>query len=171
MSITSYFKIKEKQKVVVFTDGACINNGQKNARGGIGVFFPDCEEQNISIPLLDNPPTNNKAELTAIKLALQHFDSNKHIILYTDSQYAINCITKWAPGWESKNWKRKGKEVANKELIKEILDLSRARTVEFRHVNSHQTAPIDPELYKIWYGNMRADKLATEGIHLPLSKK
>ena len=46
-----------------------------------------------------------------------------------DSEYSINCITKWAPNWELKNWKRKGKDVANKELIATILNLYRKISV------------------------------------------
>jgi ribonuclease HI len=32
----------------IFTDGSCINNGKKNSKGGIGVFFGDNDTKNVS---------------------------------------------------------------------------------------------------------------------------
>ena len=38
-----------------------------------------------------------------------------------DSQYVINCITKWMPGWKRKGWRKAdGKPVLNVDLLKEI---------------------------------------------------
>lgn len=172
MSITDYFKVTTKnkdngKKITIFTDGACVNNGKRNAKGGVGIYYQDNHKPNVSISLKDSKPTNNKAELTAIKMAIESCEDDDEIIIYTDSEYAINCITKWAPGWELKNWTRKGKEVANKDLIRDILYLYRKRNVLFKHVRSHQQPPENPELYKIWYGNMMADKLAFQGISAP----
>lgn len=169
MSILDYFKNitpSPKKKLIAFTDGACINNGKRNAKAGIGVYFPNSEYPSISISL-SGKQTNNRAELMAIKLALEKCDSQTNLVIYTDSEYSINCITKWAPNWELKNWKRKGKDVANKELIATILNLYRKFNVELKHVRSHQVEPKEPEKRRIWYGNMMADKLAVAGIKAP----
>ena len=39
MMIYSDFIIDDDGFVVVFTDGACINNGTPNAQAGIGIWF------------------------------------------------------------------------------------------------------------------------------------
>lgn len=168
MSVLDYFKnvgpSLPQEELVVFTDGACINNGKKNARAGLGVYFPNKELPSLSLSL-DGKQTNNRAELMAIKMALKKCNNKVRLIVYTDSKYSINCITKWGPNWEQKKWKNwKGHDVSNKELIKEILDIYRKYNVELRHVRSHQPEPIDPVKYKIWYGNRMADKLANQGI-------
>ena len=45
----------------VFTDGACSNNGRKNAKAGIGVYFGENDERNIS-KRITGKQTNNTAE-------------------------------------------------------------------------------------------------------------
>ena len=49
----------------VFTDGACSNNGRKNAKAGIGVYFGENDERNIS-KRITGKQTNNTAELSAV---------------------------------------------------------------------------------------------------------
>lgn len=41
-----------------------------------------------------------------------------------DSQYAMNAVTKWLPGWKRNGWKTSaGKPVANRELVVGIDEL------------------------------------------------
>lgn len=42
--------------------------------------------------------TNNVAELTAIREALIA-NPDIPLVIESDSQYAINCITEWGPAW------------------------------------------------------------------------
>ena len=42
----------------------------------------------------------------------------KELNLHTDSQFTINCITKWMQGWKRKDWK-----LSNGEDVKNITDL------------------------------------------------
>ena len=163
-------------KIIVFTDGSTFNNGKKNMKqyGGIGIFFNNNSEDNISQILNDDKITNNVAELTACLKAIEiiinkpNFNYNNQIVIYTDSEYTINCITKWASGWKNNGWKRKqGSKlfpVKNCELIKNLYNYHIKYKVIFKHVRSHQTPPSDTQSsqYKLWYGNMMADKLATQ---------
>lgn len=87
--------------------------------------------------------TNNIAELTAIKMALtDHPDVA--LIIESDSQYSINCITKWAPAWRKDPAKAEGKK--NLELIYSILDLiaERSTTVTFEWVRGHDESNAHP---------------------------
>ena len=73
----------------------------------------------ISEKLICEKPTNNKAELTAILRALELCSKNKiyeQIIIYTDSDYSIKCITVWYPQWvEQKKLKnRKNIDILHK---------------------------------------------------------
>lgn len=169
-------KPKIKQIVhKVFTDGSTFNNGQKNMTqyGGIGVFFKDDDERNICKILKGSKITNNVAELTAILLAIEtiiktpSFVKDHEICIYSDSEYCINCITKWAKGWKNNNWMRKNKgklaPVKNKNLIEKIFNYYNIYKIRFTHVRSHQPEPYNKnsDKYKIWYGNHMADKYAT----------
>ena len=43
--------------------------------------------------------------------------------IYTDSQFVINCMTKWYPSWQRNGWYNKqGKPVVNRPQIEELLD-------------------------------------------------
>ncbi|CAG8806976.1 11606_t:CDS:2, partial [Racocetra persica] len=79
----------------VWTDGYCYNckeiNGKKqylgklNSIAGIGVFFADNDDRNLSERLPGEIQTNNRAELYAAIRALEIVDKQQDIILNTDS--------------------------------------------------------------------------------------
>ncbi|MFT7487065.1 MAG: ribonuclease HI, partial [Candidatus Paceibacteria bacterium] len=48
------------------------------------------------------------------------------VTVYTDSRLCVDTITKWAPNWEKKGWKKKSGPIKNLELIQELLTLYRA---------------------------------------------
>lgn len=164
---------------IIFTDGSSTVYKNKNGNkfGGIGVYFEDKPEYNISKSLTGPNVTNQKAELIAciygIKIckdiAKQKNIVNYNILLYSDSMYTINCATKWAIVWEQHGWKRKVgktyKEVLNLELVKELYEIIKTVTIQFVHVKSHKSEPkIKDNNWKIWQGNDIADKLASKGM-------
>jgi ribonuclease HI len=83
--------------------------------------------------------TNNMGELKAVLelfRATAHVDDDLHILC--DSQYVINTVTKWMPGWKRKGWRKgDGKPVMNLDLIKEIDDAIVGRRYRFEWVKSH----------------------------------
>lgn len=84
--------------------------------------------------------TNNFMELTAIAEALKAFKKrdNVTVTIYSDSKYCIDSITKWMGNWKSNGWTKKGGEIKNLELFKEIDSLmSQFLEVEFVHVKGH----------------------------------
>ncbi|ALE04928.1 hypothetical protein AL755_04545 [Arthrobacter sp. ERGS1:01] len=84
--------------------------------------------------------TNNMGELMAV---LDLFKSTAHVPaeplhILCDSQYVINCITKWMPGWKRKGWRKAdGKPVLNVDLLKQIDDAIVGRTYKFEWVKGH----------------------------------
>ena len=107
---TNITVISNNKIINIYTDGACSNNGKKTAKAGIGVYIEDiC---NISERLI-GLQTNQRAELYAILKSLQliNIEEYKTINIYSDSQYSINCITKWIYGWLKNNWLDKKKNL------------------------------------------------------------
>ncbi|MGY3062333.1 ribonuclease HI [Streptomyces sp. TE3672] len=83
--------------------------------------------------------TNNIAELTALLELLGSTDPAVPIEVRMDSQYAMNAVTKWLPGWKRNGWKTSaGKPVANRDLVTAIDDRLTGRTVRFTYVPAHQ---------------------------------
>ena len=168
-------------EIIVYTDGSCNKNGKKDAKGGVGVFFGDSDPRNISWSypkcynyILDKYKqdlgicTNNKTELLAILLCLEkckeELDNGNKIYIKSDSAYSINCVSKWHFKWRKNNWKLStGGDVNNKFLIMMITDFisKYPENIKFSHTRSHTKKPnINDPLYKDWYGNYNADKLA-----------
>jgi ribonuclease HI len=128
----------------VFTDGACTNNGRPGAKAGYAVFFPDHTSLNEAGRIPDNQAqTNQRAELTAIARTSVILDEkgfhDVDVVIYTDSDYSINCLTKWYPGWVSRNWKTSsGTDVLHRDLIEETSRrLSKFKSHRFVHVRAH----------------------------------
>ena len=170
----------KKNRIIVYTDGSSKSNGKKCATGGIGIFFPLNDKNNISLDtrialsqILANYKlpkiTNNVSELTAILFAIKILENNlinkDTIIIKTDSQYSINSLTVWYSSWIRNKWVNSlGKPVLNKEIIQETLNyiLKYNSQIIFQKVKAHQKEPnISSLQYKDWYGNNMADYLAT----------
>jgi len=83
--------------------------------------------------------TNNQGELKAVLelfRATAHVDDDLHILC--DSQYVINSVTKWMPGWKAKGWRKgDGKPVMNLDLLKEIDEAITGRRYRFEWVKGH----------------------------------
>lgn len=146
---------------IIFTDGSCTQNGKSDARAGIGIFFGTKDVRNRSQELHSKHPlTNQIAELSAILLTLMSFDLRKpiRVLIITDSQYSINCITRWSKKWIKTNWTTTKGPVKNRELIEKILDYIshiesiKENKIEFKWIKSHSNN----------FGNEQADKLSRQ---------
>lgn len=64
--------------------------------------------------------------------------AEEHLRILCDSQYVINCITKWMPGWKRKGWRKAdGKPVLNVELLQGIDAAIKGRHYSFEWVKGH----------------------------------
>jgi len=81
--------------------------------------------------------TNIRMEGLAIQTALQDADGAECQI-YTDSEFWINVITKWAPGWEAKGWKKKGGEIKNLDIVREVYPLYTRSNAILTWVRGHE---------------------------------
>ncbi len=147
----------------IYTDGACPNNGFSAKHASIGIYFGDNDKRNISSIINMNNPTNNKAELFAILIALEN--SSGPVEICSDSKYAISCITKWSDKWEKDNWKTaNGHPVKNKEIIMNIKEKMKNRHVLFRYVSNFDHKIPKNKTNRDHWGNYMADKLANEAL-------
>lgn len=117
--------------------------------------------RNVAEPLPAQPrPTNQRAELTAIKRAVELAPIDKEVLIYSDSNYAIKCVTEWFQKWE-KNGKwltSGGKPVENRDLVEPVIARIREREragarTRFQWVKGHAND----------VGNVAADGLARDG--------
>lgn len=127
--------------ITIYTDGACSNNGSKNAIGGWGFVILDsgakmCENSGKEIGA-----TNQQMELMAVIAALKSCDFAPlcDVTIYSDSAYLINCKNQnWYKSWEHNGWKNSKKQpVANIQLWKELIPYFDDPRFTFKKVNGH----------------------------------
>jgi ribonuclease HI len=80
--------------------------------------------------------TNIRMEGLAIMAALQH-SAGEPCTIYTDSEFWINVITKWAPGWEAKGWKKSGGPIKNLDIVQVVYPLYKASQATLTWVRGH----------------------------------
>lgn len=145
-------------QTLIYTDGACTKNGKVGARAGVGIYFGENDDRNISMALPGVDQTNQRAELYAVMLALEYCvdHSNNSFIIYSDSMYCVKGYNEWIVGWLRNNWKNsKGNPVANQDLWKRVAQLRvLSLNVKLEWIKGHSKNP----------GNEAADALAVAAI-------
>jgi ribonuclease HI len=153
----------------IFCDGACTRNGHKFARAGFGLYVLQDAKPIAQVSEALEPhemQTNQRAELRAFERALEFAaESPKdiHVRIFTDSEYSINCITKWAFDWKRHNWlKSDSKEVQHKDIIANAFRLWQSvySRITIEHVRAHTNKSDWKSI-----GNAKADQLATASIY------
>ncbi|VBB25508.1 unnamed protein product [Acanthocheilonema viteae] len=135
---------------VVYTDGACFSNGRIGAAAGIGIYWGEQHVDNVSEPLLNGLPTNNRAELTAVIRAIQTAIQRRyqHLIVRTDSKLLIQTMNSWIHRWQKNDWKTlNGTAVKNQDLITQLSDLLENINVGRYFVNTTITLALKSQWY------------------------
>lgn len=130
----------------IYCDGACSPNPGKSGTG-IAIYENINEKSQLTslwYGLYQANGTNNTAELNGLlksfQVAQKYIAQNKEVQVLSDSKYSIDCITKWAKGWQAKGWTRgKGEEIKNLELIKQCYALYQPlkNKLTVSHVKGH----------------------------------
>jgi ribonuclease HI len=116
--------------ITYYTDGSASPNP------GPGGFSVIRELQPHILGSEAGDTTNIRMEGKAIIAALKDA-AGEECKIYTDSEFWINVITKWAPGWEAKGWKKKGGEIKNLDIVQEALPLYTASKATLIWVRGH----------------------------------
>lgn len=114
--------------------------------------------------------TNNMGELKAV---LDLFEATAScpeakLRVYCDSQYVINSLTKWMPGWKKKGWKKSdGKPVLNRDLLEALDRALTGRDYEFIWVKGHAGHELNEKADSLANGAARAYQEGREPAHGP----
>ncbi len=153
-----------EKSLIAFTDGSSLGNPGPGGWGAV-LISPRLSEV---VELGGSKPntTNNEMELEAIVAILSYAMNNTDPLhIFTDSQYAINGITKWVHGWSKNGWKTAGgdpvKNLFQWKTMYELVNERGAQNIHWHHVRGHVGVP----------GNERVDDIArwfAEGQDVPL---
>ncbi len=141
--------------MLLYTDGAC--SGNPGPGGWAYILKHPSSGKQAERSGGERDTTNNRMELTAVIEGLGALKRRSHVDLYSDSQYVLNGLSEWMPGWKARGWRTASKSpVKNVELWQRLDELAAEHEVEFHWVRGHAGHP----------ENERADRLAVEARDL-----
>lgn len=142
----------------IYTDGACRNNGQPNAKGGWGFFIPSLE---MGYSGGESGTTNNRMEMMACVQAMKTCVTQglSNVKILTDSKYVVDGLTSWMQGWKRNGNFKEG--LKNYDLWKELDELFSTLKPQIQWVRGHNGTA----------GNERADELSVYGIDNPATQE
>lgn len=139
------------EAVEIFTDGACSGNPGPGGWGAI-LRFQGVEKE---LQGGDANTTNNRMEMLAAIHALEAMKRPVRAVIYTDSTYLRDGITKWIHAWKKRGWKTASKKpVKNVDLWQRLEEAMAPHDIEWRWVKGHAGHP----------ENERADALARDAV-------
>jgi len=145
------YSMLDKNKIQMFTDGACKGNP---GIGGWGVLITAAKTSK-ELKGFESQTTNNRMELIAVIEGLKSVEIDAQIEIITDSKYVKNGINDWIINWKRNGWKTAAKKpVKNKDLWQELDALVQNYKIEWKWVKGHSGHP----------GNEKADQLANDAI-------
>lgn len=144
-------------EVTIFADESCLGNqfqGRANPGGAAGMMEYWTGDRWVRRDYWISEPdtTNNRMALLSAIVGLRLIrKSSCDVRFVSDSQYLVKGMTEWLGGWKARGWKRKGGEIQNVGLWKELDRVASEHRVGWTWVRGHAEHP----------QNEYADHLAT----------
>lgn len=125
----------EAGNVVIYTDGSALDNPGPGGYGVVLRYKRHRKELSGGFRLT----TNNRMELLACIAGLTALKQASSVILYSDSKYVVEGMTKdWPRRWQANGWRlADDTEVKNADLWRKLVELCAQHDVEFRWVRGH----------------------------------
>jgi ribonuclease HI len=138
-------------KVEVYTDRECMNNGKADASCRSGIWFGPNHHLNTMLKVPGPGQSNQIGELAAVIKVAELTPNYYELSIVSDSKYIIKGLTKHLPEWEDRGWIG----VKNTGMFKRAAFLLKSRTAPttFKWVKGHNGT----------LGNEESDALAKEG--------
>lgn len=111
----------------------------------------------------DKKTTNIRMEGMALITAMD-FAKDEEVEIHTDSEFWINVLTKWAPGWAAHDWRKSKGEIKNLDIVKEAYRKYQKGNVKLVWVRGHVGTEMN-ELADTWANKAREGETA-EGVEL-----
>lgn len=138
MRHTRFINATNATQMLIYTDGACLNNGRNNPMAGCAFVFKPSSSSDpagcVNFHLEKKGPrgeahqqTSNRAELRAVigALKFRHWKGEgfSTLVIATDSEYVVEGATNWIRGWIRRGWTtRAGVPVKNRDLWDTLFD-------------------------------------------------
>ena len=111
------------RSIEIFTDGAC--SGNPGPGGWAAILRSGKHEREISGG--ETSTTNNRMELMAAIRGLEVLKKPSEVMVYTDSRYVMDGITRWLPRWKLNGWRTTDKKPVKNDDLWRALDAAASR--------------------------------------------
>ena len=133
--------------VYIYADESCLGNQRQDvprpgAAAGLLERFDERKGwYRRDFAAFDPDTTNNRMALTSGILGLTALRKPCDVVFTSDSQYLVHGMKEWVHGWARRGWRRKGGEIENLELWRQLVTASARHRVEWRWVRGHADHP------------------------------
>ena len=133
--------------VYIYADESCLGNQRQDvprpgAAAGLLERFDERKGwYRRDFAAFDPDTTNNRMALTSGILGLTTLRKPCDVVFTSDSQYLVHGMKEWVHGWTRRGWRRKGGEIENLELWRQLVTASARHRVEWRWVRGHADHP------------------------------
>ncbi|MDB4951834.1 MAG: ribonuclease [Gemmatimonadetes bacterium] len=133
--------------VFVYADESCLGNQYKDrarpggAAGLVELFHPQKGWVRRDFWTSEPDTTNNRMAIRSALIVLSALKSPSRVVFTTDSRYLVDAMTQWVHGWAARGWVRQGGAIENLEAWKELLEVARRHTLQWRWVKGHAGHP------------------------------
>ena len=137
---------REDQSTNIRMEGMALIAAMKLLNGGEGV---DVDAEDKKLQPVERPDGRKYIGRPPLR---QWEDGSPKIC--TDSEFWVNVLTKWAPGWKIRGWTKRGGEIHNLELVMEAFYLYRTVQPTLCFVRGHTGVEMN-ELADKWANKAR----------------
>jgi len=134
----------KKRTILIHADESCLGNGRdgKNPGGGAAlvetVHKGRVERRDLYLASPDT--TNNRMALQGAIETLKELGRKGkalEIVYVSDSQYLVKGMNEWVKSWRARGWRRKGGEIENLSMWKELVALTEEMSLKWKWVRGH----------------------------------
>ena len=118
---------------ILWTDGSASPNPGPR---GFAVIEVSGNEARPVVLGREAQTTNIRMEGSAMISAIE-YAGEEGCEIHSDSEFWINVLTKWAPSWEEKGWKKSKGEIQNLDIVKKLYELYTTHPVKLVWVRGH----------------------------------
>ena len=118
---------------ILWTDGSAVPNP---GPGGFAVIEAKGERAGPVVLGREDDTTNIRMEGLALIAAIK-YANGEECEIHTDSEFWVNVLDKWALSWRAKGWKKKGGEIKNLDIVKELFELYTHNPVSLYWTKGH----------------------------------
>jgi ribonuclease HI len=131
---------------VIYTDGSCMPTSVNGYGAWCCIVLSPSGEKKV-LSGTEYPTTNNRMEMSAILEGIKVTPKDAEVLVYSDSQYAVNTFSRWY--W---NWVKKPIQLAKKknlDIIGKVTGEMLQRKVALEWVRGHNGNELNEECDRI----------------------